>query len=199
MRAPDPRLGPGHRGPASGDDWPADLATADDRARFARYAEALAFYGGDQWPGRRRRGETRLTVNYARALVRKVASYVFPAPVGFGVAATGDDAAANRAERALAELVAELDLGRLDVELCVEAAVLGDAAVKVTWDKATGTPVVAAVDPATLVVRAAPDNPRRIVRVAQRYALAGAAIGELFGSPADAAHPLVPDRQYPVK
>ncbi len=60
-------------------------APPEDRARLARYAEALAFYEGDQWTGRRVRGETRLTFNYARALVRKVASYVFSGPVTFSV------------------------------------------------------------------------------------------------------------------
>ena len=48
--------------------------TADDEARIARYAAAIAFHEGDQWTTRRQRGETRLTMNYARALVRKVAS-----------------------------------------------------------------------------------------------------------------------------
>ena len=47
----------------------------------------------------------------------------------------GDDAApSDWAERALADLQADLDLGRLDVGLCVDGSILGDAAVKVTWD-----------------------------------------------------------------
>src|SRR6266508_2320680 len=113
-------------------DWPAGMARPEDRERLARYAEALAFYRGDQWLGRRRRGETRLTFNYARALVRKVASYVFPAPVTFSVPSEGgpgEDAAASRAERAVAALGADLDLARLDIELCVDASVLGDGAL----------------------------------------------------------------------
>src|SRR3954471_11259841 len=95
----------------------------DDQTRRLRYEEALAFYRGEQWPSARRRGETRLTVNYARALLRKVASYVFPAPVTFNVelqaagsklqAVGGDEelaTAANVAERSLAEAIAENDL-----------------------------------------------------------------------------------------
>jgi hypothetical protein len=168
--------------------WPRGLVTSDDRARFARYAEATAFYEGDQWLSKRRRGEARLTFNYGRGLVRKVASYVFPAPVTFSVPERGDDAAsqaaASRAERALADVAAELDLGRLDIELCVDGSVLGDAAIKVTWDAAAaggrGGPVVAPVDPATLVATWAPDNPRRVLRVTQLYALSGAAIAALF-------------------
>jgi hypothetical protein len=177
--------------------WPPGLAGDDDRLRFARYAEALAFYEGEQWLGKRRRGEARLTFNYARTLVRKVASYVFPAPVTFSVVSQGDDAAANRAERALAEAIAGNDLARLDVELCVEASVLGDAAVKVTWDSGQNAPVVAAVDPATLVAWWAPDNPRRVFRIVQVYGMTGAALARTFGTTLDASA-LAPERCYPV-
>ena len=56
-----------------------------DTARMNRYRTYLAFYEGDQWDERRRAGERRLTVNYARALVRKSASYLMPRPVTFDV------------------------------------------------------------------------------------------------------------------
>ena len=163
--------------------WPPHLLTADDRARFARYAEALAFRDGAQWLGRPRRGETRLTFNYARAVVRKTAAYVFPAPVTFTVpaATAGDEVLANAAEQALASLAAELDFGRLDVDLCIEASTLGDAAVKVTWDPALARPEVAPVDPATLAVATAPDNPRRMRSLTQVYALAEEDASALFG------------------
>ena len=178
--------------------WPPGPVTAADRTRWAAYAEALEFYEGNQWLGRRRRGEVRLTFNYARALVRKTASYVFPAPVTFSVPAPEpeDADAARRAELALTEVAAANDLGRLDVALCVEAAVLGDAAVKVTWDARTGRPVVAAVDPGTLTARWAPDDPRRVLRVAQGYGLTGEEVGHVFGE--DAAAGLDAGRVYPV-
>ncbi|MFN8594014.1 MAG: phage portal protein [Thermomicrobiales bacterium] len=165
--------------------WPSGILTAADRARFARYAEAIAFVDGAQWLGRQRRGETRLTFNYARVMVRKTAAYVFPAPVTFTIPAAGDETVANAAERILAECGAVLDLGRLDVDLCIEAATLGDAAVKVTWDAARGRPEVAPVDPATLAVMTAPDNPRRMRRLTQVYALAerdAVALFSLHGS-----------------
>ena len=169
-------------------------APPGDRARLARYAATLAFYEGEQWLGRRQRGETRLTLNYARALVRKVASYVFSGPVTFSVPEQDGEAAArrggkdevssaaNRAEGALNGLVAELDLAAMDVELCVDASVLGDAALKVTWDAALRQPAVAAVDPATLVAWTAPDNPRRTRRMRQTYGLTGEAVADLFGA-----------------
>jgi hypothetical protein len=177
--------------------WPSGLVTEDDRLRFARYAEALDFYEGGQWLGKRRQGETRLTFNYARALMRKVASYVFAGPVTFSVTPQGDDDSANLAERLLADVAAENDLGRLDVDLCIEASVLGDAAMKVTWDAVAGVPVVAAVDPASLVARWAPDNPRRIFHLTQVYGMTGSALGSMFGNRIDVSA-LAQDRAYPV-
>src|SRR5688500_16165757 len=38
-----------------------------DESRRAGYRQALDFYGGRQWPGNARRGERRLTFNYAKA------------------------------------------------------------------------------------------------------------------------------------
>ncbi len=152
--------------------WPAGVLSASDHARFARYTEALAFVDGAQWLGRPRRGDTRLTVNYARAVVRKTAAYVFPSPVTFTIPARGNEVVANAAERNLAALCAELDLNQLDVQLCIAASTVGDAAVKVTWDAVARRPETAPVDPATLAVSTAPDNPRRVRSVTQVYALA---------------------------
>src|SRR5829696_265242 len=56
-----------------------------DRLRMSRYQELRDFYDGTQWLGKARRGETRVVVNYGRALVRKVVSYALPDPVGFEV------------------------------------------------------------------------------------------------------------------
>ncbi|MFN8677515.1 MAG: phage portal protein [Thermomicrobiales bacterium] len=56
-----------------------------DRGRLARYRERREFYEGGQWLGRPRRRQAQLTVNYARALVRKVVSYALPDGVGFTV------------------------------------------------------------------------------------------------------------------
>lgn len=189
-----------------------------DSARLARYRDALAFYEGRQWDERPRRGETRLTVNYARTLVRKVASYVFPAAVSFSVPPqdagdAGSAAAAHRAELVLAALGPALGLDQLDLDLAIESTVLGDAVMKVTWDVSRdgGSPVVAAVDPAAVSAWWAPDNPRRLIRVAHGYALPGdllpEVIPEVLGSEMPAigtvrARPELasvdPDQLYPV-
>src|SRR5215213_7353974 len=58
-----------------------------DKARLSRYRAHRDFFTGTQWTGKPRRAETRIVVNYARALVRKVVSYALPDPVGFEVPA----------------------------------------------------------------------------------------------------------------
>ena len=159
-------------------DWP-----AEDRARIAGYAEYAAFAGGEQWLARPRRGETRLTVNYALALIRKTASYIFPEPVRFSIEpGPGDDPAASaHAERLLNALLDTLEPGQLELDLAIESATLGDAAIKITWNHATNTPSVAAVHPGSLRAITAPDDPRRLLRIEQRYTLDREQAIELFG------------------
>jgi hypothetical protein len=143
-----------------------------DAARRARYRELLDFYEGRQWLGKPLPGERRLTANYARALVRKVASYLFPEPVLFSAVPDGADEAAQaralRAEAALAAVYAANDLAAVDFNAAIDAAVLGDGAFKVTWDAAEARPVVTPVDVQHLSVWWDPDDPRRVTRVVQR-------------------------------
>ena len=47
-----------------------------DGDRMRRYTENLQFYNGKQWTARQARGEKQLTVNYAKALVDKMSSYL---------------------------------------------------------------------------------------------------------------------------
>ncbi|HET8626074.1 MAG TPA: phage portal protein [Thermomicrobiales bacterium] len=150
------------------------LATRD-AARRARYRESLEFYEGRQWLGRPLPGERRLTANYARTLVRKVASYLFPEPVTFAVAPEDAGAAARersrRAEAALAEVYAANDLAAVDFDAAIDAAVLGDGAFKVVWGAAERRPVVTAVDVQALFAWWDADDPRRVTRVVQRGVL----------------------------
>jgi hypothetical protein len=90
-------------------------------------------------------------------------------------------------------------LAQLDLALCIDAGVLGDAAIKVTWNAQSGSPVVVGVDPATLVARWAPDNPRAVERMVQIYGLPGAAMGSLLGAGAEMTREaLDAERTYPV-
>jgi hypothetical protein len=54
---------------------PACLARQDTE-RIRRYREMLDFYRGYQWPDRAVRGENHLTLNYARAIIDKITSYL---------------------------------------------------------------------------------------------------------------------------
>ena len=162
--------------------WPAGFLRSDDHARLANYVRWQAFFDGEQWTGRPLRGETRLTFNYARALIRKIGSYVYSGPLRFAVVADGrDDAIASRAERELGQIVRANGLDQLDLDLCVSASVLGDAAIKVTWDALLARPVVVAVDPAALTVWTAGDDPRRMDRLAHGYWLSGEQLETVLG------------------
>ncbi|MCC6382669.1 MAG: hypothetical protein IT304_09160, partial [Dehalococcoidia bacterium] len=116
---------------------PARLRRVDEDRR-QRYRDNLAFYNGSQWTGRARRGERRLTFNYARAFVDKVTSYLFTGMSVQVEARDGETAAgrarARAAEQALREAEAANSLAQLDFETELDCAVLGDAAYKVTWD-----------------------------------------------------------------
>ncbi|MDI3340854.1 MAG: phage portal protein [Sphaerobacter sp.] len=161
----------------------ADWVQAHDVDRMTRYRELLDFYEGRQWDRRRRAGETQLTINYARALVRKAASYVFPEPVVISVPPLAGVSAeqARRAEAALHALATEQDLHGLDTQTLIDASVLGDGAFKVTWDRDAGRPLVVSVDPATLWAWSEPDNVRAVRRVVQLYTLEAGQASELFG------------------
>ncbi|MGI8485492.1 MAG: phage portal protein, partial [Thermomicrobiales bacterium] len=109
---------------------------------------------------------------------------------------------ANRSERLLMATVQELDLSRLDLALALDSSVLGDAAIKVTWNELAQRPRVVAVDPATLIVETASDDPRAIQQVTQAYGLTGQQLSLLIPDLAGDTNPVVvslePGRGYPV-
>jgi hypothetical protein len=184
------------------DVWPDVVLTTDDADRLARYADYRAFYDGAQWLGRAQRNETRLVFNYARSLVRKTSSYVFPAPVRHAVTPDGDGTEAreraNRVERLLAAAISALQLDRLDLALATDASVTGDAAMKVTWDDIRRRPRVVAVDPAALVVTHEPGDPWSIATVHHAYGVAGRDAGRLVTRERANHLGLDPNRAYPV-
>ncbi|MBE0609983.1 MAG: portal protein, partial [Dehalococcoidia bacterium] len=95
-----------------------------DEDRRSRYRDNLAFYQGSQWPGRPRRGERRLTFNYAKALVDKVTSYLL---TGSSLQVEGGEHGAERArlaERAFRAVEQANALAQLDYETELDCAVL---------------------------------------------------------------------------
>jgi len=153
-----------------------------DIERLNRYRIYLDFYNGQQWTGRRRAGETRLTFNYARTLIQKSASYLFPRPVTFNVIPDGDDQqdSVRRAERALNEVYARYDQHTIDFQSALDSAVLGDGAFKVTWSARRGAPLVVPIDPSNVWAWWEPDNPNEVYRVAHRYTIGANEVQRIF-------------------
>lgn len=155
---------------------PQQLRTLDaDRLR--RYSEHLRFYGGDQWPGRARRGERRLTFNYARAFVEKVTGYLLDSA---SIQVEADDAhtpagrdRARMAERALRLIESSNGLAQLDFETEVDCAILGDGAFKVTWDAEGSGVRVTSPDVQGIFAWRTPDDPSRLLAIASQYSLDG--------------------------
>lgn len=154
-----------------------------DVERMGRYRDLLAFYQGDQWTGRRRAGETRLTFNYARTLTRKTVSYLMPRPATFNVLVDGDATPehAQRAEALLRAVYADNDQHTADIQSAIDSSVLGDGAFKVTWSERLGRPVIAAIDPQGLWAWWRPDNPGEVYRVVHRYTVSHDEAEMLFG------------------
>ena len=156
-----------------------------DPERLRSYSENLAFYSGGQWIGRARRKERRLTFNYARSFIDKIASYLM-AEIGFTVEPyDSSEEAARRAEaasRALAAVYADNDLQQLDFDTELDAAVLGDAAYKVTWDTDEERVRVSAPDVQGIFAWWVGDDVNRIWRVASRYKLSADEVEMLYGA-----------------
>jgi len=144
-----------------------------DQERMRRYRENLDFYEGRQWLGRPRRGERRLTFNYAKAFADKVTSYLLTGASVQIEARDGDTpegrARARAAEQALREVEAANGLAQLDFETELDCAVLGDAAYKVTWDPAERQVRVTAPDVQGIYAWRVPDDPSRLVALASQY------------------------------
>jgi hypothetical protein len=78
--------------------------------RVKGYKDMLDFYYGRQWEGRERRGERRLTFNYAKVFIEKITSYLM-SDISFTVDALEDsDKARDNARR---EIEAEAARSRI--------------------------------------------------------------------------------------
>ena len=162
---------------------PQQLRTMD-AARLRRYADHLAFYGGDQWPASVRRQHRRLVFNYARTIVDKTASYLMSG-LNFAVDPADDApesaARARATERVLAQVYDANQLDQLDLDTEIDASILGDGAYKVTWDAAERRVRITAPDVQGLFAWWAGDDVSRVWRVASRYAIDAETARALYG------------------
>ncbi len=145
-----------------------------DFDRIKGYKELLDFYHGQQWAGRERRGERRLTFNYAKVFIDKITSYLMSG-INFAVDAAEDSeearGKARQAEEALYGVYEENNLEQLDLETEIDCAILGDACYKVIWDAAEKKVRITAPDVQGIYAWWLGDDTSRIWRVASRYIL----------------------------
>src|SRR3990172_6844071 len=137
-----------------------------DKDRLAQYTDALAFYEGKQWPAAdpRTRSTRRLTLNYVKTIINKTSTYVMQGARINAIPhsdSTEDVAAAAAVEAYLSQATDDNGLARLDLVTEVDAAVLGDAAYKVTWDPAEHRVAVTAPDMRGLFPWPHPTDPTR--------------------------------------
>jgi hypothetical protein len=155
-----------------------------DAERLRRYREYLDYYEGRRGAPPVRARDRALTLNYARTVIEKGATYLVGdhRPL---LTPAADDATtrglAAEAERALLDVWDQNDLHRLDLETEVDTAVLGDGAYKVVWDERDQRVVVTAPDVQGLFAWWLPDDVRRLTRVAARYTLPAGEAAERLG------------------
>lgn len=182
----------GHTAISTG--WPPGTRTPADDARLQRYNEFASYADGWQQRGAR---PDALTFNYARALLRKTVSYIFNSPVGINIpAGTAASQRAGGVEHQLTEWRDALGLTRLDISLAMQALIQGDSAMKITWNTDLDMPSVVAVDPASLTVLTAPDQPRQVEQVRHLYRSTPRQLREQFGTRLDAGTDL--DKPVPT-
>ena len=150
-----------------------DIANKD-ASRRKDYSKFLNLYNGDQWQGRARRGEKRLTFNYIKTAIDKMTSYLtdnMTIAVDPQLNSTTVTERAQNAETVIARLMAALSLPSLIYNTEVDAAILGDGCYKVTWDDARGRVRITAPDVQGIFVWTAPDDYNEVVQVAAQYPL----------------------------
>ncbi|MBI4186056.1 MAG: phage portal protein [Chloroflexi bacterium] len=152
---------------------PAQLAQRDAE-RLRVYQELMDFYHGVHWEGRDRRGEKRLTFNYARVFVDKVTSYLMSG-INFAVDPVADSPEARerarRAEQTVYQVYQANNLEQLDFETEVDCAILGDACYKVIWDAEARRVRVTTPDVQGIYAWWLGDDTSRLWKIASKYTL----------------------------
>ena len=160
---------------------PSQLARMDTD-RLTAYRQNLDFYTGTQWQQASR--QRQLVFNYAKVSVDKCTSYLMQ---GLNFACYPNDPTdelketVTAAERRLRHVYQDNNLQQLDWETEVDAAVLGDACYKVTWDPEDKRIRVTAPDVSGIFAWWLGDDLSKLWRVASRYTLTQDEIQILYG------------------
>ena len=161
---------------------PAEL-NRRDIDRLKGYKELLDFYHGVHWEGRERRGEKRLTFDYAKVFIDKVTSYLMSGTT-FAVDPidSSDEARAKaqQAEAALYQVYEDNNLEQLDFETEIDCAVLGDACYKVIWDSQAKQVRITAPDIQGIYIWWLGDDTSQVWRVASKYSLSADTVESLY-------------------
>jgi len=151
---------------------PSQLARLDT-GRLSAYRQNLDFYSGTQWPTTSR--HRQLTFNYAKVAVDKCTSYLIQ---GLSFACYPQEAGNKEqqarvptAEQLLRQVYQDNNLQQLDWETEIDAAVLGDACYKVTWDNDAKRIRITAPDVSGIFAWWLGDDLSKVWRVASRYTL----------------------------
>ena len=157
-----------------------------DQDRQRAYRENLDFYSGLQWLGTPKRGERRLTFNYAKLLVEKLTSYLVSSN-SFAIepldplAEESLGVSAREAEKALRQVYEDNGLEELDFDTELDTAILGDGCYKVTWDPKEERVRVTSPDVQGIYAWWVGDDPSQVWRVASQYTLSAEAADILYG------------------
>jgi len=159
---------------------PASLSQLD-RSRFASYKSNLDFYNGSQWKETSK--NRQLVFNYARIAIDKLTSYLMQ---GLNFACNPIDTSpqaktiSQAAEAVVYDVYHQNNLQELDYETEIDAAILGDACYKVTWDVAEKRIRVTAPDMNGIYAWWLGDDLSKVWRVASRYQLTAEEIDMLY-------------------
>lgn len=141
----------------------------DDGQRTALYDLYWSLYMGDQLFEAPREDERPLVINYIRVMINKIAAYLMGRSPSYRVTRVGEATEQSATEKYLQRCSLANNLPALDLEQAIGAAVLGDGAYTIRWDKGLGLPRVTAVDPGQLAVRYRTDDLRTPLAVTQTY------------------------------
>ena len=161
---------------------PAELSRRDTE-RLKKYRELLDFYQGLHWEGRERRGEKRLTFNYAKVFIDKVTSYLMSGIHSVVEPVEDTDEArarAEKAEAALYQVYEDNNLEQLDFETEIDCAILGDTCYKVIWDQEAKSVSITAPDIQGIYTWWVGDDTSKVWRVVSKYSLSQDMIENLY-------------------